>query len=287
MTLPVAIKGTAPAQSSLRPALMADMARYGVRFDQDGIAPAPESKPEPKPEPKVDPALAAAAAAEKALRDELAALRKQQTELNATPAEIAELRKLKLEADKLKSDAVSAQAAADEAKLRKEGDFEALRLRMAEEHDRKLAESKTRTTELQDLVNKLNADVSVMALGAAFAASKFVGDETVFSASKAQKIYGDHFDIEAGSLVGYDKPRGAERRTKVVDARGEPLPFDDVMRRLVEADADRDQVLRASQKPGSGVPDRGGKAPPPAKPGPTSLDRIRLGLAALKATPSR
>jgi hypothetical protein len=52
--------------------------------------------------------------------------------------------------------------------------------------------------------------------------------------------------------VVYDKPAGAKDRAPLVDAKGDPLPFDAAIAKLVDADEDRDSMKKSKMKPGSG-----------------------------------
>jgi len=281
-------KVTAPSFGGL----MADMAKWGVVFappgDEGGGDP-PEPAPEPeakKADPKkkaADPAPTGPSEAEKALAVELKALKAAAAKLGSvTPEELTELRTLKADAEKLKAESESAKKKAEEEDLRKKGDFETLKQRMAEEHQKELVGQQTKAGELQALVDGLRTQVVGMALGSAFAASRFLLDETLLSPSKALKVYGDHFEVENGVMVPYDAPRGASKRTQLVDARGNPLAFDEAMKRIVEADPDRDLVLRAKTKPGTGQAPSGTRVPAPARPEPRGIDRIRAGLAELR-----
>lgn len=281
-----------PAASlSFRPALMADLARYGVRFDSEGVQPPANPKPEPKTEPKIEPKTEPkadpAADATAALQAELERLRKEREAFgDATPAEIAELRKAKAEAERLRLEAEKAKAREEEEKLRRAGDFDTLKARMAEEHQKELTAAEQRAKDLQEIANRLQNQVKATAVTAAFAGSAFITENTVLSPSLAKKLYEDHVDIEDDAVVVYDAPRGAAKRSPIVDARGNAMAFDEAIKRVIEADSERDRILRSKQKAGSGQPHAGVKAPA-ARDEPTGLARIRLGLEQLRKQPSR
>lgn len=269
--------------------LMADMAKWGVVFAPEGNEGSEGSDPpagDPSADPKVDPKKVpeGPSEAEKALRAELATLKKQMLAFGGlTPETAAELKKAKEEADKLRADAAAAAKAKEEEELRKKGDFDALKARMAEEHSKELEGQKTHAEQLQELVNGLQARVTGMAMAASFAASRFIGEETLLSIAKAHKIYGEHFEVEEGAVVGYDAPRGTAKRTKIIDARGNPMPFDEAIKRIVEADPDRDTILRSRQKPGSGQGDRATRTPPAPSAEPRGVARIRLGIEKMRS----
>ncbi len=153
---------------------------------------------------------------------------------------------------------------------------------MAEEHEKAVKDKESRLAELQGVVDTLNSRINGMTVSTNFAASRFIAEETLLSAAKAQKLFGDHFEIEDGRMVPYDAPRGAAKRSPLVDARGEPLAFDEAIKRIVESDADRDIILKAKSKPGTGQAPTGGKAPQPQPSEPRGVARIALGIAALR-----
>ncbi|MCY1309996.1 hypothetical protein D9M70_601460 [compost metagenome] len=102
--------------------------------------------------------------------------------------------------------------------------------------------------------------------------------------SKARVIYGQHFDLVDGKVVGYDKPRGAANRTALVDSLGEPVQFEEALRKIVEADPDKDHLLKAKVKPGAGsgnrvTPSSAGKQD--TKTDASSFDKIAAGLKSL------
>jgi hypothetical protein len=278
--------------------LMADMAKWGVVFapEDEGAggagdegaagdeAPADEDAGgESTKEADKAKKPAGASETEKALRAELAKAKKQAAAFaGLTPEAVAELKAAKAEADKLKADAAALKKSQEEEALRKAGDFEALKARIIEEHKAETAGSKAKIDELQNAVDLMHQRVVQTTLTAAFAASRFVTGETVFSPTKAMLIYGSNFDVEDGRVVGYDAPKGAAKRTMLVDGRGQPLAFDEAIKRLVEADPDRDTVLRSKQKPGSGQQAyNGGKAPPAKDDQPRGVHRIAANLGSL------
>lgn len=285
---------TSDAAAPVRPAFMADLMRYGVAFAPDSDpapagdtpsdpepAPKPKAKPEPKPEPRPEPKSADDDAAA-VLRAQIDALKSQLSSFgDATPEEIRQLRELRAQAEKERKEAEAAAREAERERLRKEGDFETLRQRMAEEHQRELEAARSRSTELDQAVTQLNRQIENMALGTAFASSRFVQEETIIGADKARRIYGAHFDVVDGQVVGFDAPRGEAKRVALVDARGQPLPFDEAIKRLVETDPDRDRLLKAQQKPGPGT-----QPSPGARPTPTAQPELRGAARIAKALPN-
>lgn len=171
----------------------------------------------------------------------------------------AELAKAK---DQLKGfegiDAAKVRALAAEAeeverkRLVAAGDFERLTKQMGERHttekttlEASLQASNTATAGLQKQI----ADLTV---GTSFTTSKFVTEDLTLTPNKARVIYGAHFEFKDGKVIGFDKPAGASDRTMLVDSTGEALPFDQAMTKIVDADPDKDQLIRSKMKPGAG-----------------------------------
>lgn len=152
---------------------------------------------------------------------------------------------------------------AEEEKLAAEGNWEKLKERIVSEngrekqqiieaHQRELSERELLIEESRKNIEALQSQVNELTVGSAFANSSFVAEKLVPSANKVRKLYGEHFESENGKAVGYDKPRGADGRTKLVDGSGNPLPFETALMRIVDADDDRDTILRSFKKPGAG-----------------------------------
>lgn len=174
------------------------------------------------------------------------------------------------------------QKQAEEAQLAAKGEFETLKQRMAEEHSKAII---TKDTEIADLKAKLAGKdkvVDELSIGQQFSQSKLIADELTLTASKARTVYGAHFDVVDGKVVAFDKPRGEDKRTPLVDQYGNGLGFDDALRKIVEADPDRDHMLKAKGKPGA---NSGSKASAAAAAKPAgqmaAQDRIAAGLAGL------
>lgn len=172
----------------------------------------------------------------------------------------------------------SNELAAEEAK----GNFERVKEMMAEQHtkDKKSLEDQVAalTAQLADRDETINE----LTVGRSFSESKFISDDLVLTRSKTRQLYAAHFDAEAGVAIGYDKPKGAKDRTILVDAAGKPLSFDEALRAIVEADPDKDELLRDKAKVGAGSQTK--KVDPPAEGKNKDLygvSRIAAGLAAM------
>jgi hypothetical protein len=148
--------------------------------------------------------------------------------------------------------AEKAAKAAEEAALIKAGDFDRVKKMMADEHktalEKVITEANTGKTVLEQALQTIN-DLTV---GSNFNTSAYIGDELVLTPTIARQVYGSNFELENGIVVGYDKARGSKDRTKLVDASGDPLPFDAAIKKLVEASPERDRLVRSGVKPGAG-----------------------------------
>lgn len=152
------------------------------------------------------------------------------------PAKVKELLRKEAEAEK----------AAAEAK----GDFDRVKQMMAEEHAK---EKKTLQEQIEDLTKQLTSKNSVideLTIGNSFGNSNFIKDSLVLSPEKTRQLYGAHFEMKDGKLVAYDKPATAANRTMLVNSAGDPLPFEEALERIVNADPDKKSVLRSKAKPG-------------------------------------
>lgn len=170
------------------------------------------------------------------------------------------------------------QAEAEEKRLKDAGEYDSLKKQMIEAHTTELTK---KDTELQTVLQQnmgLNAQIADITVGQAFLQSPFVKEELALTASKARVVYGTHFEYKDGQVVGYDKPVGAKNRNVLVDGKGEPLKFEDAFKKIVDADPERDHVLKSKAKPGVGSNTQGGKTNNPQGPVLSGKDKIAAGL---------
>lgn len=173
------------------------------------------------------------------------------------------------------------QKNAEDKQLEAKGDYERLKQRMAEEHVKEVKTLQDQLLEIQGKLGKATGTINELSIGTQFGQSKFIGEELTLTASKAKVIYAEHFDLEDGKIVGYDKPRGATSRTALVDQYGNSVAFDEAMRKIVDADPEKDYLLRSKAKPGASSDSKKGGTPPAA--GPTdSMSKITAGLKSMK-----
>ncbi len=179
-------------------------------------------------------------------------------------------------------DMLKAQADAEKAAAEAKGDFERVKQMMKEEHEKEIEKVKSEkdqtSTALQDALNRINE----LTIGDAFQRSSFIKDELILTPAKARTVYGSHFEMEDGRIVAYDKPKGASSRTILVDSKGEPLGFEEAAKRLVEADPDRDSMLRSKLKQGAGSKAAVDKTTTKQVAGPAGVSRIAAALTANK-----
>lgn len=258
----------------------------GDNDDKPKDNPKSEDKPkdDPKPEDKdkmsdADAALLKDVMKQKQARKEAEA-RAAELEKRFEGVDLDEYTRLRTE----REDAAAAAAKAEEDAAIARGDFDKVRSQMAEQHEAAIEAVRTElTTENESLkadLDKSKAIIEELTVGSQFSSSKFVTDETVYTPSKARRLYGDHFDVLDGKVVAYDAPRGKEGRSVIVDSKGNPAPFDTAMRRIIEADPEKDEILIDGLKPGAqsaagGAPQKKETAPV------TSRDKIKSGITDL------
>lgn len=177
---------------------------------------------------------------------------------------------------------LSEQKNAEEAQLLAKGDFERLKARMAEEHGKETTTLRAELAELKASLGKASGAINELSIGTQFGQSKFIAEDMTLTASKAKIVYASHFDLEDGKVVGYDKPRGDAKRTALVDQYGNAVGFDEAMRKIVEADPEKEDLLRSKVKPGAGSDS---KKTTPVIPGAAtdSMSKISAGLKSIKA----
>jgi len=180
---------------------------------------------------------------------------KKKEALDKANAELSKAQELLKAFDGVNADEVrkllSEKKTAEEKALAAAGDWDRLKTRMAEEHGK---EVKTLQEQLDALKSELNQKTSAMndlSIGSQFSQSTFIADELTLTPAKARVIYGDHFDLVDGKVVGFDKPRGAANRTAMVDQYGSPVGFEDALKKIVEADPEKDHLLKSKMKQGA------------------------------------
>lgn len=178
------------------------------------------------------------------------------------------------------ADAEKAAKAAEEKSLEEKGEWDRLKQMMAEQHDAALSERDSEIQKLKSQLTDQSNTIEELTVGSAFNGSEFIGEELTLTPAKARIIFGSNFEVVEGQVVAYDKPTGAKDRTPLVDERGQSLNFEASIRKLVDADPDRDSLIRARIQKGSGSKPGSSSAPADAK-GKSSLEKIAAGLSDL------
>lgn len=203
----------------------------------------------------------------KALKEQLEALQQSVAGLN-----LDEVRQILAE-----------RKSAEEKQLEAKGDYERLKQRMAEEHQATVTGLNAKIDELTKALQEKEAVIGDLTVGAQFNSSQYINGELVLTPAKARALYGAHFEIEDGKVVGYDKPRGAAGRTALVDAYGVPVSFDVAMAKIIEADPEKDSLIRSKAKAGAGSSTKPTTKVPDANTsqGAPAVNRIAAGLKSL------
>lgn len=177
------------------------------------------------------------------------------------------------------------QKATEVAALEAKGDFDRLKTMMAADHTVQMTGLQSQIDTLTAQLAQKDGVVNELSVGQQFSQSKFITEELILTPSKARVIYGEHFDVVDGKVIPFDKPRGHTARTALVDASGTALSFEGALKHIVDADPDKDHLMRSKVKQGAGS---GTQKPPAggvggAKPqGPTNgVDLISAGLKSM------
>jgi len=174
---------------------------------------------------------------------------------------------------KLMSDKVEA----DKAEAEKKGDFDRLKKMMADEHAAEVTKLKTAEVEKDKAFKIKEKQIADLTIGQSFSNSTFIKNELTMTAGI---VFGDYFETEGDVVVAFDKPKSEANRTKMVDGSGEPLDFEVAIKRLIDADEDKDTLLKSKLASGAGSKtDPTGTSK--AKPGVGTLTGVELMTAIL------
>lgn len=174
------------------------------------------------------------------------------------------------------------QRTAEEKALEAKGDWDRLKARMAEEHGKEVVTLQDQIKQLSEQLNNTQGTIKDLSIGTQFSQSKFIAEELTLTAAKARVIYGDFFDVEDGKVVGYDKPRGAASRTAIVDQYGNAVGFEDALKKIVDADPEKDHLLKSKMKAGAGSDSKKPAGNTKADAPTDGISRIAAGLKGLK-----
>lgn len=182
-------------------------------------------------------------------------MKKKET-LDKTQQELAQAKEQLKKFEGIDADSVRAllkeREDADKKQLEAKGDWERLKQKMADEHAKEIESLKSSVTETQTSLQKALSTINDLSIGTQFSQSKLIGDELTLTPSKARVIYGDYFDVVDGKVIGFDKPKGVENRTAIVDQYGNNVGFDEALRKVIETDPEKDFLFKSKAKPGAG-----------------------------------
>ena len=204
-------------------------------------------------------------------------LKQTKSELEKANAKLKEFEGIDLKKVK---ELIQNEKDAETRKLEEKGQWDALKKQMADEHKAEIAKVTEAVETLKAAIVEKEKVIDGLTIGHSFDSSTFISEKLTLTPSKARIIYGSHFDVEDGNVVAYDKPKGDKSRVALVDGNGDPLGFESAIQKIVDADQDRDHILRSGVKPGS---DSSGKksGKDPIKTPKKGLDRIASGVAKL------
>ena len=189
-------------------------------------------------------------------------------------AEVRELLQKKADDEKKRAD--------DEKKrLEEKGEWERLKAQMVEQHTKEKDELFARIEESQGEMSKLSSTIAELTVGSAFSQSQFIQNNLTLTPSKARIIYGSYFAYEDGKVVAYDKPVGSENRTPLVNASGDPLGFDEALKKIIDLDPEKEQIIRSRQRSGAGSNTSSKTNPQEKVTNLSPIDKIRLGVGHL------
>jgi hypothetical protein len=145
---------------------------------------------------------------------------------------------------------------AETAALEAKGEWSRLKERMADEHGKEKKTLQEKIDALQAQLGQRDGVINELTVGTQFSQSQFISAELALTPAKARVIYGDHFELVDGKVVAYDKPKGATERTMIVNGSGAAMSFDEALRKIVEADPEKDHLFKSKVKPGAGSDSR-------------------------------
>jgi hypothetical protein len=155
---------------------------------------------------------------------------------------------------KAEETAKAAQVAAELKAAEKAGDVERIKAMMAEEHTKVVTTLETTIKDKDAALDVAQNTISDLTVGAAFSNSTYIKDELVLTPHIARQVYSSYFDVVDRKVVAFDKPRGEAGRTPLTGADGKGVGFEDAIKKIVEAQPDKDSILKS--KLGSGAQSR-------------------------------
>lgn len=171
--------------------------------------------------------------------------------------------------------------AKEEEELVRKGEWEKIKAQMNQETEKALKAKDSVIAEKEGVIKAKDEVIANLTVGSSFTGSKFISEELALTPTKARVIYGAHFEFKDGAIVAYDKPAGSKDRAPLVDGKGNPLPFDEALKKIVDADPEKDAIYKSKVAPGanSGTQSKGGPAKKDNSTTLTGLAKIEAALA--------
>jgi hypothetical protein len=139
----------------------------------------------------------------------------------------------------------------DQKKLIDAGQVESVKAEAVKAYEEKLAAQAKSFADERSTLEKERDDIRGQyqneTLAARFANSEFVKSKTILPGAAAQKIFGEHFKIEDGRPVGYDR---SGNKLFSPSRPGELANFDEAIEKIVDSYEYRKDILRGT---GSGT----------------------------------
>lgn len=220
-------------------------------FDDPNPNPNPNPDPNPNPNPNPDPNPKPSDAEAKLLREVMALkAAKKAAEEKAAKYEGIDPEKARA-ALAAAQEAEAAKAENDRKELERKGEYDRIVAQMREQNEAAVKTVADAKAASDAALARALGQIDDLTIGSSFANSKFIGENLVLTPTKTKQLFGAHFEFADGKLVGYDKPKGADKRTPLVDAAGTPLDFEAALEKIVKGDTDFETFAKVKQKPGA------------------------------------
>lgn len=184
--------------------------------------------------------------------------REGQSELEKTIAELSQFKGVlgDVSVDDLKG-LISQKKEAERQEAEKKGEYERVVAQMKEENQKRLTEMEEKSKSALAALAEKEQMVERLTVGRSFSDSAFIRESSTLPASIAQKEFGSYFEFENGTLVAYDKPKGSDSRTPLVNDMGEPKSFEEAIQVLFAKHPDAKSLIKAKRKSGAGSDSEG------------------------------
>lgn len=213
----------------------------------------------------------------KEVMDKKSKIKAQESTINELQSKLKEFDGIDLQSVR---ELLNAKKDEETRKLEEKGQWDSLKKQMVEEFGKEKGTLIADLEQTRGEVNSLKGLIAELTVGNAFTASQFIKEDMTMPVSKARVLYGTHFEFKDGVVVAYDKPAGSAERNILVDAKGDPLSFEAAIKKIVEADPDKDQLLKSKIKPGAGSKTTSKAAAPAEKlEQPTGVSRISAAIS--------